>query len=31
LVLITITLQKNALGLLLAHSRKAAEEMAKSL
>jgi predicted regulator of Ras-like GTPase activity (Roadblock/LC7/MglB family) len=31
LVLITITLQKNALGLLLAHSRKAAEEMAKLL
>lgn len=31
LVLITITLHKNALGLLLAHSRKAAEEMAKSI
>jgi predicted regulator of Ras-like GTPase activity (Roadblock/LC7/MglB family) len=31
LVLVTITLQKNALGLLLAHSRKAAEEMAKLL
>jgi predicted regulator of Ras-like GTPase activity (Roadblock/LC7/MglB family) len=29
LVLVTITLQKNALGLLLAHSRKTAEEMAK--
>jgi predicted regulator of Ras-like GTPase activity (Roadblock/LC7/MglB family) len=28
LVLVTITLQKNSLGLLLAHSRKAAEEMA---
>lgn len=29
LVLVTITLQKNALGMLLAHSRKAAEDMAK--
>jgi len=31
LVLVTITLQKNALGMLLAHSRKAAEEMSKML
>ncbi|MEY3221017.1 MAG: hypothetical protein RIT27_2374 [Pseudomonadota bacterium] len=31
LVLVTVTLHKNALGMLLAHSRKAAEEMAKML
>ena len=29
LVLVTLTIQKNALGMLLSHSRRCAEEMVK--